>query len=274
VVRQGHRRKDGSRVKGTSYCATDRGRPGKGPKTIPTPRAGALGGPGYTERSDSARRRILDDHTEKYGYASTVSALQSRINLGSQTMSERALSVFQRDKKWLQAKHDKGNTTMAKKRKSSKRRNPGKTSAPRKSVPKGKGLAKAHAIRGAMLKLGISKTAANKLYNEGRLTPSGERKAAKRKATKKKTAKKKSRGTGRKKASKKKAAKRTASDRKYKRGAKICKSAPKRHSKAASKAAGRVQRGQKGRSGRPLAATRWCRNFMDLTVPEAELYTA
>lgn len=270
VTRQGHRRKDGTAVKGASYCAPDRGKPGKGPKTIPTPHRGSLGGPGYTERSDPARHRILNEHVAEYGYASTISALQSRINLGQRTMSKRALAVFSRDKKWVQSKH--GSKTMAKK-KSNKKRN---VARPRKVGGQSKGLRKARAIRGAMSKLGVSKTAANKLYDEGKLTPTGERrksgkkKSTKKKAAKKRTSKKRSKKRGSKKAAKrssgrKKATKRSSTRRKKKK-------CPAK--KTATAAARRVQRGQKGRSGRPLANARWCRNFMDLDVDEKDLHTA
>ncbi len=101
VKRRGYTRA-GKRVKATTYCAPDRGRPGRGPKTIPTPRKGSLGGPGYTKKTAEARHRELRKHLRDHGYASTVAAIQSRINLGRRTMSARALRVFEADKKWLQ----------------------------------------------------------------------------------------------------------------------------------------------------------------------------
>ena len=274
VTRQGHTRSDGTRVRGTSYCANDRGKPGRGPKTIPTPRRGSLGGPGYTERSDVARHRLLNQHVATYGYASTISALQSRINLGRSTMSQRALRVFERDKRWLQDKHDKG-TTMKRnaKKKTSKKR------AKKSSKGMSPGLRKATAIRKAMAN-GMSKTEANKLWDSGRLSVAGnkikKRGGSKKKATKKKAAK---RRTTKKKATKrttkKKAAKRTSRARPGTRRKSTGKKRPKCPAKKTAKAAARrVQRGQSGRSGRPLANARWCRNFMNLDVDEKDLQTA
>lgn len=90
-------------------CEPGRYRPKKGPSKgkcvpgIPTPRRGSLGGPGYTTKSATARRRILERHVKDYGYRSTISALQSRINLGSKTMGTKALAAFRADVKWLQS---------------------------------------------------------------------------------------------------------------------------------------------------------------------------
>jgi hypothetical protein len=313
VRRKGYTRADGSKVKGTSYCADDRGKPGRGPKTIPTPRKGALGGSGYTERSEQSRHRLLSKHVREYGYASTISSLQSRINLGRNTMSKRALRVFEKDKQWVQDKYgDK--TTMATKKKATKKK------ASKKGASKG--LKKARAIRGAMTKLGVSKTEANRLYDAGKLTPTGakKKKAAKKKAAKKKAKKKTTKMSAsrrravasalggpkrKKKATKKKATKKKAPKKAPKKVAKKAtkRKATKRKAKKATKkkgrlvtlepsgkkilrvkkrpkcpksrtastAADRVRRGEPGRSGRPLANARWCRNFMNLDVAEKDL---
>lgn len=102
VSRSGYTRVDGTRVSATTFCAPDRGAPGRGPDIIPTPRPGSLGGPGYTSKSAEARHRILRKHVRDHGYASTIATLQSRINLGHRTMGKKALAVFESDKRWAQ----------------------------------------------------------------------------------------------------------------------------------------------------------------------------
>jgi len=307
-------RRGTARAKGTTYCATDRGKPGRGPKKIPTPRPGALGGPGYTQKSERTRHGLLRTHNKKYGYASTISALQSRINLGKRTMSPAALRVFRADKTWVQsALKPKERNAMATKRK-------GRGSSA--------GLRKAKAVRGAMA-LGVSKMAANKLYDEGKLTPTGKpkkgargipqgmksalgpskkkttKKRSKKKTSKKKTTKKRSKKKTTRSVAKqvKKAPPRRATKKRAKKSSARKRSSYKQHgkslprsggrslrasktkkgsvcfkkgrkgtvTKAVSKAANRVREGKQGQSGRPLAYQRWCRNFMNLNIPEGDL---
>lgn len=104
----------------TNSAKVGRGRVKKAAARIGTPRKGSLGGPGYTRRSVEARHAVLREHLRKYGYASTIAALQSRINLGHTNMDRRSLDVFELDKAWLQKQHQRGET-MAKKKKSKKK---------------------------------------------------------------------------------------------------------------------------------------------------------
>ena len=156
--------------------------------------------------------------------------------------------------------------SMAKK--TSKKRNA------KKGMPR-----KATAVRKAMA-LGVSKAMANKLWDEGKLTDAGKPKkgargipAAMRAATKK-VSKKAPRRT--KKVSVRKAAKKTPVRKSKRPGAKkkggVCyKKGTKKVSRTVEKAARRVQKGEKGQSGRPLSYQRWCRNFANLKVPESQL---
>lgn len=480
IRRVGYTTKRGTKVKATSYCAPDRGRPGRGPKTIPTPRKGALGGPGYTSKSATARHRLLNKHLRDHGYSSTISALQSRINLGKRTLSRSALKVFEDDKHWVQKTHSPkkraskrnapstyhsightgdhrtksligtpdhinikrlkkpeiiketaewlqrhppvgsaGWVTMTDKRgyrigtwesesgvwktrtdprpaskrgksmlnrnaikrnaasptetrtaellwsglgrdygwriyrqpwdgavfilnaggskrlpywqdidpakvpkrireryekivaKLATKKNAARGTAPgrrntkmskktiKRNAKVSPGLRKAQAVKRAMA-IGVTRAKANELYDAGKLTAAGRpkkgargipqsmkdalaapKKTAKKKPrkAKKKVAKKRKKATAKKsprKVSKRKVAKKLPARKSKRPGAKkkggVCyKKGTKKVTKTVKAAARRVQRGEKGRSGRPLAYQRWCRNFNNLSVPESEL---
>lgn len=169
---------------------------------------------------------------------------------------------------------------------------------------KSKGLVKAHAVKGAM-RLGVSNETANRLYDAGKLTPSGhpkkgargipkgmkdaskKKKAPAKKPAKRKKAKKRTKAVAKRKTTKPAKRKKTkrAPPTPRKRGSarpikvKRRGSAPTRGCKRAkpgaqsvASAARRVQAGEAGMSGTPLAYERWCRNFSNVEkYSEADL---
>lgn len=242
ITRRGYNTKAGKRVKPATFCATDRGRPGRGPKTIPTPRKGALGGPGYTTKTTEARHRLLRKHLREHGYASTIAALQSRINLGSQTMTRTALAVFEKDKRWVQ-KH-------------------GETMAKTKNARKKPRTAKQKAATKKML-------AANKRKRTGK-------KKAKKKTTKKRGKKRAKRKTAKRRTKKKTTKRRTKRKTTKRRTKKTTKKkcAKSRRVKKTKRAKRRAARGlQQGKSsaGKNMATRRWCRNWSNLKISENDL---
>jgi len=82
VKRKGYTRKDGTRVKATTFLVKDRGAPGRrargakaGPFKDEKPwigREGGLGGPGYTHKSERARREILRRKVARDGYRTVL----------------------------------------------------------------------------------------------------------------------------------------------------------------------------------------------------------
>ncbi len=103
-TRKGYTKADGTRVAATkvpSTCITDRGRPGRGKKVVPKLKEGSLGGPGYTEKSQAARRTILRDCIRKSGYRDCLGKLGYLLLVGGSTWPKQKLDVVKADKKWL-----------------------------------------------------------------------------------------------------------------------------------------------------------------------------
>lgn len=107
VRRKGYRRKDGTWVKGTTFLTKDRGKPGRGPKVVKISHEGALGGPGYTGRSQVSRHRSLASSVRQDGYAATMRRLNALRVFGSRTMSPAAKRKIAADMRWLKAHHGK-----------------------------------------------------------------------------------------------------------------------------------------------------------------------
>ena len=104
--RKAYTRSDGARVKKTwvpptTFEIKDRGRPGRGPKTIKIKSEGALGGPGYAEKSAVKRHAALRRSVKRDGYARTARRLAAIRGLGKRTMSQHDRQIFERDQRWL-----------------------------------------------------------------------------------------------------------------------------------------------------------------------------
>ena len=103
-TRKSYTKADGTRVPKTkvpSTCIIDRGRPGRGNKIVKDIKEGTLGGPGYTEKSQAARRTILRDCVKKADYRDCLGKLQYLLLVGGSTWPKKKLKVVQDDKKWL-----------------------------------------------------------------------------------------------------------------------------------------------------------------------------
>ncbi len=211
--------------------------PPRKPTRIKVRHKGSLGGPGYTTKPATERRRLLWRHLEKHGYASTISALQSRINLGSRTMGKRAHAAFESDKAWLQKEHEQ----MAKLTGAAKAAFKAKMAAGRKAAarnptrngPKAKRARRARAAAAAAAEAEAEAEAARDIASAlGPPKKRKKKKTTKKKATKKKTTKKK---TTKKKATKKKATKKKAGKTAAQRKASAAKGAKTRKANEAKK---------------------------------------
>lgn len=101
VRRKAYTRDDGTRVEASTFCAADRGLPGKGPKTLPEVTPGKLGGPGFTSKGVAQRRRILRQCVRRDGYQSCLGRLRWMLNIGANTMDADTLIKIQSDRDWL-----------------------------------------------------------------------------------------------------------------------------------------------------------------------------
>lgn len=107
-TRKAYTRKDGTRVKatrvkGSTFQIEDRGKPGRGPKTIQIKHKGALGGSGYAHKSATTRHRLLAASVRRDGYAETARRLNALRVFGSRTMSAETRRNLAADMKWLKA---------------------------------------------------------------------------------------------------------------------------------------------------------------------------
>ncbi len=109
VSRKGYTRKDGTKVKGSTFCIEDQGKPGKtsrgakgGEYADEEPwieREGKLGGPGYTKRKQKDRRKILRKCVKDYDYRSCLGSLM--VLLRSSEIKGKTRKTIESDKKWL-----------------------------------------------------------------------------------------------------------------------------------------------------------------------------
>lgn len=104
VKRKGYTRKDGTKVKATTYKVADRGKKGRGPKDIKL-KSGGLGGTGYLKRSTMGRKQKLGASVNRDGYATTMRRLTALGNLGTRTMTDAQRRKINADKRWLKKKH-------------------------------------------------------------------------------------------------------------------------------------------------------------------------
>jgi len=123
IRRKAYTRKDGTRVKATSFYIKDPGTPGRrarGSKAGPfkgtkpwITREGKLGGPGYTTKAASTRHGLLGRSVSKYGYRSTLGSVQ--VLLRDTEISPAKRRKLMADKAWLKRKY--GRSAARKRRK-------------------------------------------------------------------------------------------------------------------------------------------------------------
>lgn len=95
IRREAYTRKDGTRVE--SKCIIDRGRPGKGPKTLPRPKKGSLYG-WKKDASSAARHRSVMTSVRKSDCGTTIARLTLLKNISADPGTDRKA---QADAAWL-----------------------------------------------------------------------------------------------------------------------------------------------------------------------------
>jgi hypothetical protein len=109
VRRKGYRRKayttkrggkkvrvSAARVKPSTLKIRDRGKAGRGPKVVPPLEEGALGGPGFFDRSEDEREQIVFDRAKEVGERKVIGelrALQVFFKTTDPQKSRRALEL-------------------------------------------------------------------------------------------------------------------------------------------------------------------------------------
>jgi hypothetical protein len=83
-------------VKGSTFKIGDRGKPGRGPKVVPPLEEGALGGPGFFDRSNEEQEQIVFNRAKEMGERKVVGelrALQVFFKTTDPQKSRRALEL-------------------------------------------------------------------------------------------------------------------------------------------------------------------------------------
>jgi hypothetical protein len=109
VRRKGYRRKaytakrrgrkvrvSAARVKPSTFKVRDRGKRGRGPKVVPPLEEGALGGPGFFDRSEDEQEQIVFERAKEMGERKVVGelrALQVFFKTTDPQKSKRALEL-------------------------------------------------------------------------------------------------------------------------------------------------------------------------------------
>jgi hypothetical protein len=124
IRRKGYKRKDGTRVKGTTFCAEDRGAPGRGKKILPPIKEGGLGGPGYLEKSSNERHAELDRCVKKDGYRTCLGRVMWLERMGKRTFTKEQKQKLRGDRDYVVHTYG-GEGTFGPRKKRGKRQNPG-----------------------------------------------------------------------------------------------------------------------------------------------------
>ena len=64
-------------VKPSTFKISDRGKPGRGPKVVPPLKEGALGGPGFFNRSNDEQEQIVFNRAKEIGERKVVGELRA-----------------------------------------------------------------------------------------------------------------------------------------------------------------------------------------------------
>lgn len=117
ILRASYTTKKGKKVK--AGCIKDEGLPGKGPKTLPKPRKGALTRflpkgtvKTWTTVPQSVRRAALKKAIQQEGITPTQRHLQLILNLSANSKNpgtQKAVTVYRKDIAWLQGLRRKQN---------------------------------------------------------------------------------------------------------------------------------------------------------------------
>jgi hypothetical protein len=85
-----------ARVKPSTFKISDRGKLGRGPKVVPPLEEGALGGPGFFDRSNDEQEQIVFNRTKEMGERKVIGelrALQVFFKTTDPQKSRRALEL-------------------------------------------------------------------------------------------------------------------------------------------------------------------------------------
>ena len=85
-----------ARVKPSTFRTSDRGKPGHGPRVVPPLKKGALGGPGFFNRSDEEQEQVVFNRAKEVGERKVVGelrALQVFFKTTDPQKSKRALEL-------------------------------------------------------------------------------------------------------------------------------------------------------------------------------------
>lgn len=85
-----------ARVKPSTFRTSDRGKPGRGPRIVPPLKEGALGGPGFFDRSDEEQEQIVFNRAKEVSERKVVGelrALQVFFKTTDPQKSKRALEL-------------------------------------------------------------------------------------------------------------------------------------------------------------------------------------
>ena len=85
-----------ARVRPSTFKISDRGKPGRGPKVVPPLEEGALGGPGFFNRSNNEQEQIVFNRAKEMGEKKVIGelrALQVFLKNTDPQKSRRALEL-------------------------------------------------------------------------------------------------------------------------------------------------------------------------------------
>ena len=104
-----------TRIRSSTFKISDRGKPGRGPKVVPPLKEGALGGPGFFNRSTDEQEQIVFSRAKEIGERKVVGelrALQLFFKNTDPQKSRRALELSKKVagsfKGTQEVKHPKG----------------------------------------------------------------------------------------------------------------------------------------------------------------------
>jgi hypothetical protein len=88
-----------ARVKPSTFKIRDRGKAGRGPKMVPPLEEGALGGPGFFDRSEEEQERIVFERARDVGEKKTVGELRALQVFFKKTDPEKSRRALELSKK-------------------------------------------------------------------------------------------------------------------------------------------------------------------------------
>jgi hypothetical protein len=88
-----------TRVKASTFKIRDRGKAGRGPKVVPPLEEGALGGPGFFDRSETEQEQIAFERAKELGEKKAVGELRALQVFFKKTDPEKSKRALELSKK-------------------------------------------------------------------------------------------------------------------------------------------------------------------------------